>query len=141
MMMFGGRLDFGSWAASGPRGVANRAKASRIRLVIVGPRGGAWCGPYCSPALSGLQTKSEARIFRELRRLYVLTPQREAAILRELRRASAVQTPEAEERFFWEINKAQKLPEGAVPQSVQGEQALRLFRKLDFNGDGFLNAD
>lgn len=85
--------------------------------------------------------KRQERIIRELKRLYVVTPQREEAILREIRRACDRQSPEQEERFFMKITSLEKLPEGAVPDSVQSNQAARLFKKLDTNGDGVLNEE
>jgi hypothetical protein len=83
----------------------------------------------------------EAKIFRELRRLYAPTPEQEDAILREIRRAYQFQSPEQEARVLQEIQKAERLPLGAVPQSVQVEQSKKLFLKLDLNGDGVLSTD
>jgi Ca2+-binding EF-hand superfamily protein len=83
----------------------------------------------------------EAKIFKELRRLYQLTDVQEGAILRELRRAYQQPSVDQEERIFREIDKADRLPTGAVPASVQADQARKMFRKLDLNGDGLLSSD
>lgn len=83
----------------------------------------------------------EAKIFKEIRRLYLPTPEQEVAILRAIRRAYQQPSAEQEERLFQEIGTAKRLPEGTVPPSVQVEQAGKLFRKLDLNGDGLLNYD
>lgn len=83
----------------------------------------------------------EDKIFRELRRLYLMTPEQEAAILREIRRAYQQPTAAQEERIFREIGRAERLPEGAVPATVQAEQARKLFLRLDLNGDGVLSAE
>ncbi|MCI0376012.1 MAG: hypothetical protein L0215_00245 [Gemmataceae bacterium] len=85
--------------------------------------------------------KREASMFRDLRRLYVLSPEREMAILQEIRRAYELQSTEQEERLFHEIQKSQPLPKGAVPESVQTEQAWKLFRKLDLDGNEILSPD
>ena len=83
----------------------------------------------------------EAEMFKELRRLYLLSPEREMAILREIRRAYEGPSPEQEQRIFQEVEKAERLPTGAVPPNVQVAQAEKLFGKLDLNGDGRLQAD
>jgi hypothetical protein len=83
----------------------------------------------------------EAKIFRELRRLYELSADQEAAVLREIRRAYERPSAEQEERVFREIGRADRLPEGAVPPSVQAEQARKIFLRLDRNGDGVLSPD
>jgi EF hand len=83
----------------------------------------------------------EAKIFREIHRLYDTTPDQEAAILREIRLAYVRPSEAQEERVFNEIRKADKHPPGAVPASVQADQAARLFRRLDRDGDGLLNSD
>jgi len=48
---------------------------------------------------------------------------------------------EQERRFLQEVDRAERLPEGTVPPSVQASQAERLFRKLDVNGDGRLSPE
>lgn len=83
----------------------------------------------------------EAKIFEELRRLYAMTPAQEASILQEIRRAYQQPSVEQEARIFQEIAKADRLPVGAVPPSVQLDQASKMFRKLDRNGDGLLSPD
>lgn len=83
----------------------------------------------------------EAKIFKEIRRLYVLTAERETAILREIQRAYQQPSAEQEDRVFREITRAERLPPGAVPPSIQAEQARKLFGKLDLNSDGVLHAD
>ena len=80
----------------------------------------------------------EAKIFREIRRLYNVTPDQERAILRELRRAYDRPSPEQEERIFREIRRNGRLPLGTVPPSLQADGAMRLFRRLDQDGDGVL---
>lgn len=81
----------------------------------------------------------ENKIFRELRRLYDMTDEQEAAILREVRAAYQRQSPDQEMRLFQTIAMAERLPEGTVPASVQVEQAKKIFRRLDQNGDGLLS--
>lgn len=83
----------------------------------------------------------EAEIFKELRRLYLLNEERELAILREVRKMAEKPSPEQERRFLQEVDKAEKLPEGTVPPSVQANQTEKLFRKLDVNGDGRLSPE
>lgn len=83
----------------------------------------------------------EAEIFREIRRLYLLTAEREKAILQEIRKAYEQKSQAQEERVFREIAKAERLPKGAVPPSVQTAQSEKLFAKLDLNDDGKLSAD
>lgn len=83
----------------------------------------------------------EAKIFREIRRLYDTTPQDEEAILREIRLAYQQPTNEQEERVFAAIRRAPQHPLGTVPIQVQAEAAAKLFRKLDADGDGYLNGD
>ena len=56
--------------------------------------------------------KREAEIFKELNRLYVLTPQAQRIILYEIRKAYQHQSPEQEDRVFAEIAKAERLPKG-----------------------------
>lgn len=83
----------------------------------------------------------EAKIFKELRRLYQMTAEQEEAILREIRKAYQQPSAQQEERIFLVIDRADPLPHGAVPPSVQGEQVKKILRKLDLNGDGLLGAD
>lgn len=80
----------------------------------------------------------EAKIFKELRRLYQMTERQEAAILREIRQAYERPSAEQEERIFREIAKADRLPPGAVSPSAQVDKTQKLFAKLDQNGDGVL---
>src|SRR5439155_1604019 len=83
----------------------------------------------------------EANIFKELRRLYDLTDQQEAAIQRELRVAYRQPSAHQEERLFRIIQQAERLPDGAVPRTVQTEQARRLLQRLNGDGDGVLSAE
>jgi Ca2+-binding EF-hand superfamily protein len=83
----------------------------------------------------------EAKIFKEIRRLYLTTLEQEQVILAEMRRAYQQPTVEQEERIFREIRRGGQLPLGTVPPSIQAEQSLKLFRKLDQNGDGVLSRD
>ena len=83
----------------------------------------------------------EGKIFREIRRLYNLTPDQEQDIVRELRRGYEQPSPEQEERIFRAIRRNGRLPEGAVPLGVQLEQAGKLFRGFDRDGDGRLAPD
>jgi hypothetical protein len=85
--------------------------------------------------------KREASIFRDLRRLYLLSEQQELAILREIRRAYESPSPEQEARIIREIEKAERLPEGTVAPTVQSAHAEKLFIKLDRNEDGRLTAE
>lgn len=88
------------------------------------------------------QKPSEARetkIFEELRRLYVMTPAQESAILAEVRKAYQQPSADQEVRIFQEIAKAEALPLGTVPTSVQMRQAEKLFKGFDVNGDGVLS--
>jgi len=80
----------------------------------------------------------EAKLFYEIRRLYNTTPEQEQHLLREVRKAYVVQSREQEARLFGEIDKVEKLPLGMVHPTTQAEQAGKLFRKLDQNGDGIL---
>jgi EF hand len=83
----------------------------------------------------------EVKIFKEIRRLYATNPEIEEAILVELRRAYQQPSVEQEERVFAAIRRGGQLPPGTVPASIQAEQATKLFRKLDQNGDGMLSGD
>jgi Ca2+-binding EF-hand superfamily protein len=83
----------------------------------------------------------EAKIFKEIRRLYATSPEQEQVILAEMRRAYQQPTVEQEDRIFREIRRGGQLPLGTVPLSIQAEQSLKLFRKLDQNGDGVLSRD
>ena len=83
----------------------------------------------------------EEKIFKELRRLYDLTPRQEEVLTRELRAAYRQPSAEQEERIFGMLKQAERLPDGAVPRTVQTEQARRIFQKLDRDGDGVLSAD
>lgn len=88
------------------------------------------------------QKPSEARetkIFEELRRLYAMTPAQESTILAEIRKAYQQPSADQELRIFQEIAKAEALPLGTVPPSVQMRQAEKLFKGLDSNGDGVLS--
>jgi len=82
----------------------------------------------------------ERKIFREIRRLYATTPELEEVILRELRAAYQQPTAEQEQRVFATIRRGGQLPMGTVPDSIQADQAAKLFRKLDVNGDGQLES-
>jgi EF hand len=81
----------------------------------------------------------EAKIFREIRRLYQATPEQEEAILREIRRAYERPSAEQEERVFLEIRRGGQLPLGTVSPTIQVEQATKLFRRLDQDGDGLIS--
>lgn len=83
----------------------------------------------------------ESKIFEELRRLYAMTPAQETAILTEIRKSYQQPSGDQEARIFQEIAKAEPLPLGTVPASVQVNQAQKLFRSLDRNGDGVLAPD
>ncbi len=83
----------------------------------------------------------EARIFREIRRLYVVTADREQAILKELKRTYEQPTPEQEDRLFGEIRRGGQLPLGTVSLQAQSDLAARLFAKLDQDRNGSLNED
>jgi len=83
----------------------------------------------------------EAKIFREIRRLYETTPELEQTILTEIRRSYEQPSAEQEERIFNSIRRAPQLPLGTLPTSAQAELAEKLFRKLDQNGDGYLDSD
>jgi hypothetical protein len=85
--------------------------------------------------------KREDEIFKEIRRLYLPTPEQEDAIRRELRTAYERPSPAQEERVFRVIDRANRLPHGAVPPSVQNGQAQRIFQKLDRDADGALRFD
>jgi hypothetical protein len=81
----------------------------------------------------------EAEVFKEIRRLFLPTPEQEAAILREIRLAYQQPSAEQEQRILQAIDRADRLPLGAVPPSVQASQAEKLFRKLEASGDGLLS--
>jgi Ca2+-binding EF-hand superfamily protein len=81
----------------------------------------------------------EAKIFREIRRLYEATPEQDQTILREIRRAYERPSAEQEERVFVEIRRGRQLPLGTVPPTIQVEQAAKLFRRLDQDGDGLIS--
>ena len=80
----------------------------------------------------------EAKLFYEVRRLYQTSPDQEAAIRRELQQAYRLQTPEQEARLFAVIRQNGRLPLGVVHPASQAEQAGKLFRRLDADGDGRL---
>ena len=88
----------------------------------------------------GPTPEREAKLLYEIRRLYQTTPAQEDAIRAELRRAYQLQTPEQETRLFVEIRRNGRMPPGAVHPATQAEQAGKLFRKLDLDGDGRLSA-
>jgi hypothetical protein len=81
----------------------------------------------------------EAKVFKEIRRLFLPTPEQEAAILREIRLAYQQPSAEQEQRILRAIDRADRLPLGVVPPSVQASQAEKLFRKLEVSGDGLLS--
>jgi Ca2+-binding EF-hand superfamily protein len=83
----------------------------------------------------------EAKILREVRRAYATTPDREEAIVRELRRAYRAPSAQQETRVFEEIRRGGPLTPGTIPPDAQVERAARMFRKLDRNADGVLNSD
>ena len=62
----------------------------------------------------GPTPEREAKILREIRRLYSLTADREGAIAIELKRAYEQQTPEQEARVFAAIRRGGTLPLGTV---------------------------
>jgi hypothetical protein len=80
----------------------------------------------------------EAKLFYEIRRLHATTPEAEQAILHEVRRAYELRTPEQEARLFAEIRRSPTLPPGTVHPTTRVEQAGKLFRRLDQDGDGRL---
>ena len=82
----------------------------------------------------------EAKIFKEIRRLYATTAELEEAILAEVRRAYADPTAEQEERLFQVIRRGEQLPLGAVPEVLQVEHAQKLFGRLDQDRSGYLAA-
>src|SRR5262245_24838406 len=89
---------------------------------------------YGQPSL-----RREIRMFRELSRLYALTPDRGVAIWREIRKAYVQRSVEQEKRVFDEIEKVDRLPAATVPDFLQVERALEIFRKLDVDRDGRLS--
>lgn len=89
----------------------------------------------------GQNPDREAKIFREIRRLYPLTPENQVTILTELRQAYVLQTYEQEERVFREIRKGGQLPLGTVPASIQTDEATKLFKKLDQDANGAVSSE
>lgn len=85
--------------------------------------------------------KREAEIFKELRRLYLMTAAQEETILGEIRMAYNRPSADQEARIFDLIDRVERLPHGAVPPSVQIQQAQKMFQKLDLDGDGVLSAN
>lgn len=83
----------------------------------------------------------ETKILKELQRLYQMTPEQEDAILHAVRQAAQQPSAEQEDRLFAMLRGMERLPEGAVPSSVQMAKAQKMFPKLDRNGDGLLAAD
>ena len=83
----------------------------------------------------------EAKLFYEIRRLYQTTPESDQAILREVRLAYQLQSPEQEKRVFDVIRQNNKMPLGTVHPTTRIEQAGKMFRKLDQNGNGLLSPD
>lgn len=80
----------------------------------------------------------EAAILKEVRRLYLPTPEQEQAILFEVRKAYEQWSPQQEARIYRAIELAQRLPEGTVPPSAMANSMSKLFAKLDTDGDGYL---
>lgn len=89
----------------------------------------------------GPTPEREAKIFREIRRLYSLTADREGAIAMELKRAYEQQTPDQEARLFAAIRRGGTLPLGTVAPEAQIELSARLFARLDQDANGSLSND
>jgi Ca2+-binding EF-hand superfamily protein len=87
----------------------------------------------------GPTPEREAKIFREIRRLYSVTVDRQEAIAEELRRAYELQTREQEDRLFTAIRRGGKLPLGTVAPEAQTELSAKLFGRLDQDGNGTLS--
>ncbi len=83
----------------------------------------------------------EAKLFYEVRRLYQTTPESDQAILREVRLAYQLQSPEQEQRLFNVIRRNDIMPLGTVHPATRIEQAGKMFRRLDQNGNGLLSPD
>lgn len=83
----------------------------------------------------------EQSIIRDLHRLYMMSAEQEAYMLREIRKAIEKPSAESEKRFFGEVFKLQRLPEGTVPAAVQLMQAVKTFEKFDEDGNGKLSSD
>jgi hypothetical protein len=83
----------------------------------------------------------EAGILRMVRRVYATTPLIEERIVREMHSAYKSQSAEQEERVLEAVRRGGALPPGTIPPEVAAEQATRLFRRLDQNGDGKLSAE
>jgi hypothetical protein len=83
----------------------------------------------------------EAGILRMVRRVYATTPLIEERIVREMHSAYKVQSAEQEERVLEAVRRGGVLPPGTVPPEVAAEQASRLFRRLDRDGNGKLSPD
>jgi hypothetical protein len=73
----------------------------------------------------------DQRILREVRRVYRVTPQQEQEILQTLRQAYEQPSPAQEAKVFQVIRRNGRLPLGTVPESVQVENASRMFRRCD----------
>ena len=82
----------------------------------------------------------ENAILKEVRRLYLPTAAQEQAIIFEVRKAYEQWSPQQEARIYRAIEQTEKLPEGAVPPSVQSNQMAKVFAKLDADGDGKLSS-
>src|SRR5687768_17099835 len=83
----------------------------------------------------------EAKIFREIRRVYEPTSGQSDDILREVRLAYESPTAAQEERVLAAVRRATKLPLGTVPTHIQADRAEKLFRKFDRDSDGLLGND
>jgi hypothetical protein len=82
----------------------------------------------------------EEAILKEVRRLFQPSARQEEAIIHEVRRAYHQWSPEQEMRIYKAIEKAPRLPEGAVHPIAQANSAAKLFAKLDRDGDGDLSS-
>lgn len=83
----------------------------------------------------------EERIFRDIRRLYVLTPSSEEAIRAELKWAYQLKTFDQEVRLFREIHKNPRVPAGTIPDVTQEALAARMFSRHDRDGSKLITEE
>jgi Ca2+-binding EF-hand superfamily protein len=83
----------------------------------------------------------EEEILKEVRRLFMTSPKQEEWIIREVRRSYEQWSPEQEARIYKAIERAPRLPEGSVHPTTQANSAVKLFNKLDRDGNGTLSTD